>query len=327
MLLSFYVGVIIMEYRILGQSGLKVSRLCFGALTIGPMQSNQPIEEGAGVIAKAIELGVNFIDTSKLYNTYPYIRRAMEITNNKDIIISTKSYDYTYEGMKETVEEALKALNVESIGIFSLHEQESVYTLKGHGEALRYLYDAKKAGKIRAVGVSTHNISVVEAVSKMPKIDVVLPIVNYKGIGIGDGTIEDMLKAVHNAKLSGKGIYSMKAIGGGNLLGDVKRSFDFVLNNEDIDSIAVGMQSENEVMANVLMFEGKEVPEDIDSKLRKTKRRLLIDTWCLGCGKCVERCTIKALKIVDGRCVVDTDKCRLCGYCSSVCPEFCIKVI
>jgi hypothetical protein len=88
--------VIQLEYRVLGSTGIKVSRLCFGCLTVGPLQANLPVEEGARVIARAFEMGVNFIDTAKLYNTYHYIKRAIEISGKKDIVISSKSYDYTY---------------------------------------------------------------------------------------------------------------------------------------------------------------------------------------------------------------------------------------
>lgn len=294
---------------------------------MGPMQANLPIEDGAKILVKAFEMGVNFVDTAKLYNTYPYIKRAMEISGRKDIIVSSRSYDYTYDGMKESLDEALNALRAETIGIFGLHEQEDMYTLKGHADAIKYLVEAKRMGKVKAIGVSSHNVAVVDAICKMPEIDVVFPIVNYKGIGIGDGTIEDMLKAIDKAKKWGKGIYSMKPIGGGNLIGEVEKCFKFVLDNDNIDSVAVGMQSVNEVIANVSIFEGKSVPADVTETLRKTKRRLLIDNWCEGCGRCVERCTLKALKIVNKKSVVDADRCRLCGYCASVCPQFCIKII
>ncbi|HOK43584.1 MAG TPA: aldo/keto reductase, partial [Thermoclostridium caenicola] len=50
-----------MEYRFLGKTGIKVSRLCFGALVIGPLQRNLSVEEGAAVIEEALRLGVNFI--------------------------------------------------------------------------------------------------------------------------------------------------------------------------------------------------------------------------------------------------------------------------
>ena len=316
-----------MEYRFLGATNIKVSRLCFGSLTIGAMQSNLSVEEGAGIIAKAINMGVNFIDSAKLYNTYKYIKKAMLITNKYDIVISSRSYDYTYNGMKESVNEALLALGTSKIDIFGLHEQESIHTLRGHNDALRYLIEAKKKGIINAISVSTHNVCVVNAVCTMPEIDILHPIVNYKGIGIGDGNISEMLKAIDKAKKCGKGIYSMKPIGGGNLIGEVEKSLDFVVQNQNIDSIAVGMQSLSEVEANIALFEGRQITADIIEKLRNTKRRLLIDSWCEGCGKCIQRCTSHALRIIDGKCVVNQDVCRLCGYCSSVCPAFCIKII
>lgn len=316
-----------MEYRNLGNTGIKVSRLCFGSLTIGPMQANLPVAEGSKIILKAFESGVNFIDTAKLYGTYSYVKEALKSVRREDIIISSRSYDYTYDGMKATVNEALQSLGTDYIDIFGLHEQEDIYTLKGHSEAIRYLKDAKKQGIIRAICISTHNIAAVEAACKFPEIDVIHPLLNLSGIGIGDGTVDEMMAAIKKAKNCGKGIYSMKPLGGGNLLSNYEKCLKFVLENDDIDAIATGMQCENEVAANVAVFEGREVPAEIKSALRTKKRRLLIDTWCEGCGRCVKRCSIKALKIVDGKCVVDQSKCRLCGYCSTVCPQFCIKVV
>lgn len=316
-----------MEYIKLGDSNLSVSRLCFGGLTVGPLQANLSIEDGARVMARAFDMGVNFIDTAKLYKTYPYIRRAMEISNNKNIIISSKSYDYTYEGMKESVREALEELGVKKIGIFSLHEQESRLTLKGHSEALEYLAEAKKQGIIDAVGVSTHAVEVVDAIAAMPKVDVIHPIVNIRGLGIMDGTIEDMLNAIERANRAGKGVYAMKPLGGGNLMASADECFDFVLNNKFIHSIAVGMQTEEEVEANVARFEGRGVAPELKDKLQSRKKRLHIDYWCQGCESCVKACRNKALRIEDNKAKVDEEKCVLCGYCSAYCQEFCIKIV
>jgi aryl-alcohol dehydrogenase-like predicted oxidoreductase len=253
-----------MNYVKLGKTNIEVSKLCFGGLTVGPLQANLPVEEGARVIARAFELGVNFIDTAKLYKTYPYIRRAMELSGKRDIVISSKSYDYTYEGMKESVEEALSELGVKKISIFSLHEQESRLTLKGHADALQYLADAKKQGIIDAVGVSTHAVEVVDAVCSMANIDVIHPLVNKNGLGILDGSIDDMLSAVKKASECGKGVYAMKPLGGGNLAVSYDECLKFVMDNPYIHSIALGMQTVDEVYANVAAFEGRAV----DAKLR-----------------------------------------------------------
>lgn len=316
-----------MEYRILGSTGIKVSRLCFGSLTIGPLQANLTIEEGAEVIALALEKGINFIDTAMLYQTYPYIKRAVELSKKQDIIISSKSYDYTYEGMKKSVMTTLEELGVPRLSIFSLHEQESRLTLKGHRDALMYLCDAKREGLIDAVGVSTHAIEVVKAAAYMDEIDVIHPIVNKNGLGILDGNIEQMLSAIEIAHHNGKGIYGMKSLGGGNLMKDSDAAFSFVLKNNDLDAIAVGMQNFDEVHANVELFSGRMPGEKLKKSLAERKKNLHIDDWCEGCGKCVEACKNKAMKIVDGKAVVIREKCVLCGYCSAYCKQFCIKVV
>ncbi|HHV29211.1 aldo/keto reductase [Acetivibrio mesophilus] len=314
-----------MEYCKLGNTDLEVSKLCFGGLIIGPLQANLPPERGAEIILKAFELGVNFIDTAELYGTYPHIRQALKKTN-KNIVIATKSYAYSAEGAKESLEKARKELDIDVIDIFLLHEQESRLTLRGHREALEYYISMKEKGIIKAVGASTHNVEVVDACAEMPEIDIIHPIINKSGIGIGDGTIEDMLKAVKKAYDAGKGIYGMKPLGGGNLIKSYEDSMDFVLNIPYIHSIALGMQSIEEVIMNVCVFECKEVPQDVKKNLESRKRQLHIDWWCEGCGKCVERCKQEALRLVDGKARVLEEKCVLCSYCASVCPVFAIKV-
>lgn len=316
-----------MEYNILGKSDIKVSKLCFGALTIGPLQANLSVNEGARVINEAIDRGVNFIDTAQLYRTYPYIERALSSNNAKEIVIATKSYAYSRETAEESLREAMEQLNRDYIDIFLLHEQENEYTLKGHYEALKYFIKMKEKGFIRGVGISTHTVAAVKAALKYDEIDIIHPLINKNGLGIMDGSAEDMIEAIGEAKAINKGIYGMKPLGGGNLLNSIEECFDFVLNLPFLDSIAVGMQRVEEVVANVLRFNGERIPEEILSKLSRENRKLHIDFWCKKCGSCVKACKSKALKIEEDKLIVDREKCLLCGYCSSYCSEFCIKVV
>lgn len=315
-----------MDYRVLGNTNLKVSRLCFGSLTIGPLQAKLGLEEGASLIEAAFDMGVNFIDTAELYQTYDYIRKAIK-GRRENIIISSKCYAHNSDGAEQSLKKALKELDTDYIDIFSLHEQESEYTLKGHQEAMEYFIRAKEKGYIRSFGISTHAVAAVKASLKYKDIEVLHPIVNLRGLGILDGNIDDMLKAVAEAARAGKGIFSMKPLGGGNMIKDSKKCFEFVLSNDDLHSIAVGMQSAEEVINNVMVFEGKNIPEDISQILKNKKRALLIDTWCTGCGSCSRKCAQKAITMENGKAVVDPSKCVLCGYCSAYCPDFCIKVI
>ena len=94
-----------LQYVDLGNTGINVSKLCFGGLIIGPLQADLSPLQGAEIILKAIELGVNFIDTAELYGTYPHIREAIK-KSNKDIVIATKSYAYSEESARASVEKA-----------------------------------------------------------------------------------------------------------------------------------------------------------------------------------------------------------------------------
>lgn len=315
-----------MEYRVLGRSGLKVSRLCLGTLTIGPLQANLSLTEGAEVIRTALEEGINFIETAELYDTYRYIRKGLAGWSG-NVVLASRSYDYTFSGMQERVEKALRELGRDYIDIFMLHEQESRLTLKGHEPALNYLAEAKEKGLVRAIGVSTHVVEVVEACAEHPLVDVIQPIINYAGLGIKGGTLEDMLEAIRLAKRHGKGVYAMKALGGGNLLRHFREAWDFILSLDSLDAIAVGMKTPAEVKANVRIVAGEPVPPEVVRAIQAEKKELQISDWCQGCGRCQKACQQGALYLQAGKMHVDSERCLLCGYCAAACPEFCIKIV
>lgn len=314
-----------MEYRALGNTGLKVSRLCFGALTVGPLQASLPLQSGAAVIRAALDAGVNFIDTAELYETYPYIRAACRGAD--DVVVASKSYAYSYDGMRRSVETACRAIGRGYIDIFLLHEQPTRLTLAGHAEALAYLADAKRQGLVRAAGVSTHAVEVVRAAADMAEVDVIHPLFNMRGIGITDGSAADMAAAIAAAAAAGKGVYAMKALGGGHLSGEADRALDWVLAHDGIAAVAVGMQSTDEVAYNCALFGGQVPDAAVAARVAGRSRRLLVESWCGGCGRCAVRCPAGALSVADGRAAVNGERCLLCGYCGAECPDFCLKII
>lgn len=316
----------------LGKTGLSVSKLCLGSLTVSPMQAALSVERAAEVIAYAFDRGINFTDTAQYYENYHLLRAGLKKCKSPEkVIISTKTYAYTKKLAEKAVEQARCELDRDVIDVFMLHEQESVDTLRGHMEALEYLFECKSRGIIKAVGASMHHIAAVKGVITLTKrgipFDVIHPIFNEKGIGIADGNIGEMGSAVDEAHALGIGTFAMKALGGGHLYANAGKAFDFVLDKEYIDAVAVGMQSEEEIDANVSYFENRVFPEKAASLLEKKKRTLLIEDYCEGCGACAERCSQKAIRLTDGRASADMTRCVLCGYCSSVCPLFAIKVI
>ena len=314
-----------MKINALGNTGIKVSRMCFGSLTIGPLQKNKTLLESREIIAAALDCGVNFFDTADLYNNYDHLRAVIQM--QPDAVIATKSYDYTAAGVRSSLNRALTELGRDYVDLYLLHEQESRKTIEGHWEAIEALIAEKQAGKVRAIGISTHRVEGVYGANLFPELDVIHPLLNLTGIGIEDGTAEEMAAAIHQAKKLGKGIYGMKPLGGGNLLSRKRASFEFVLSNTDLDAIAIGVQSVSEVLYNVKKFNGDVIPEDLETAVSSASKTLHISDWCSGCGECVRRCNQRALALIDGKARVDEKKCVLCCYCSAACKDFCIKVI
>jgi predicted aldo/keto reductase-like oxidoreductase len=314
-----------MEYRKLGGTGITVSRLCFGTLTVAPMQKNKSLAESREIMAEALASGINFFDTADLYDNYAHLRQLL--TMKKDAVICTKSYDYTADGVAKSLDKALREMGRDYVDIYMLHEQESRKTFEGHWEAIAYLIKMKEKGVIRAFGISTHRIEGVVDACEVPEIEVVFPIINFTGIGIEDGGRPEMEKAIAKAKAAGKGLMAMKPLGGGNLLNQRQACFDYILGLDAVDSIAFGMQSVDEVRYNTAMIEGRPVADDVARRVAAIPRKLHISDWCEGCGACVAKCSQGALSLQEGKSVVDHAKCLTCGYCAAVCPMFCIKVI
>lgn len=309
----------------MGKTDIKVSRLCFGTLTMGPLQANLSVAEGGRLIELALDQGVNFIDTAEIYGTYPHIRQAIRHRQKKPVL-SSKSYAYTRAGMKASLQQALEGMDLPRIDIFLLHEQESKLTLKGHREALDYLLEAKHDGLVRAVGFSCHTVAALRAALTMPEIDVVHPLVNMDGVGIQDGTVSEMLAVIASLSQSGVGVFAMKPLGGGHLIARNMEALRFVQQQSYLDSVATGMTSAEEVAFNCAVFSGRSVPEGLAESLSQTRRRLQVHHWCHGCGSCVNHCPQKALKVQDGRVQVAEKDCVLCGYCGAHCPDFCLKI-
>lgn len=309
----------------LGNTGIRVSRLCFGTLTMGPLQKNLSVKEGADLLELAFSFGVNFLDTAEIYGTYPHIKEALR--HYPDTVVCTKSYAYDTKTAEQSFQKAIDGIGRDYIDLFLLHEQESVHTIRGHYEAISYFLKKKQEGFIGAFGISTHFVQGVAGANRYPEIEVVHPLINMSGIGIADGTAAEMLQELHKAKALGKGIFAMKPLGGGHLIAQRQEALKFILEQDCIDSIAMGMQSEAEIRFNCSVFSGKEPDPHLHAQLRTQPRQLLIDDWCEGCGRCAHQCKNLALQVIDGKAVVQQDRCVFCGYCARVCPQFCIKVI
>lgn len=337
----------------------EVTRLAFGSLTVSPMQAALPFDEAADIIAYGFNRGINFIDTAQYYENYSLIREALRRCKDpSSVVISTKTYAYSRELAVSAVEEARRALDRDVIDIFMLHEQESYLTLQGHRPALEYLFECREKGIIRAVGASTHHVALVRGLIRLKNegcpVDICHPLYNMRGIGIADGGEKEMAVAVDELHSMGVGIFGMKSLGGGHLSASPEEALRFVLSKSFIDAVAVGMQSREEIDANIRLFSDGSFSAEDREKLKEKHRCLHVEDYCEGCGACVRRCGEHALRLEEVtatdeesaydfstefaaengitsekkklRAVPDDDKCVRCGYCTKVCPVFALKI-
>ncbi|HAQ40920.1 MAG TPA: aldo/keto reductase [Clostridiales bacterium] len=304
-----------------------VSKLCYGTLSLSFLQNFDTTEHKIELLNYAYEKGINFFDTAELYDNYNILKEFIKDKDRDKLTLATKSYAYDKKTAEYSVNKALKELNTDYLDVFMLHEQENGNNFLGHYEAVERFMKYKEHGVIRHFGISTHKVAAVRDSVKFKEIEFVFPLFNMKGVGIQDGTIDDMLNAVKKAKEDNKFIMAMKIYGGGHLITKAKEAFDFVNNISYVDSMAVGMSTVEEIDANICYLENNELNLNIKNKIRNQKRTLVVEEWCVGCGKCAEKCKQKALRIVDGKCVVDMDKCVLCSYCAGECTDFNIKIV
>jgi predicted aldo/keto reductase-like oxidoreductase len=175
-----------MPTRSLGKTGYKVGVLSLGGqatLEIKGMEA-----ESEKIINRAIDLGINYIDTAASYGkgvSQLNIGRVMK-TRRKEVWLSTKTHDRTYDGSMRLLEESLKNLQTDHIDTWQLHNvqrQDQVDQIFASGGAIKALEKAKAEGIVRNIGITGHfePLVLLEAIRRYP-FDSILLAVNAADI-------------------------------------------------------------------------------------------------------------------------------------------------
>src|SRR6478752_5742273 len=153
-----------MEHRTLGRTGVHVSPLCLGAMMFGAW-GEPDHDEGVRIIHRAIDAGINFIDTADVYSrgeSETIVGKALAGSKRDDIVLATKAHgamgkDVNQQGnsrrwLVQEVENSLRRLGTDWIDLYQIHRPDPETDLD---ETLGALTDLVRAGKIRYFGSST----------------------------------------------------------------------------------------------------------------------------------------------------------------------------
>lgn len=317
-----------MKKNILGNTGIEVTILALGTLTMSPMQRGLNTEEGAEVILHALSAGINFIDTAQMYGSYEQVHAALRKWMGPDPVIASKSAAKTYEAMSQALTECCERLHKNRIDIFLLHAVRDEEDFRSREGALAALLDAKQQGRIGAIGASSHSARTVSLLADDSRIEVLHPMINRQGIGILDASLDEMIEILKRARRSGKGLYAMKPLGGGHLRQDAAAALKWLFESKLVDSAAVGMTTFEEVDMNMAIAMKQPVDCAFAQRVAGQPRRLFINAGlCKNCGACIKACQQTALHAGEKTPQIDHSRCVLCGYCAPECPGFAIRIV
>jgi len=145
--------------RTLGKTGFRVSLFSLGGQGIIEQPGTE--EESVAIIEKALDEGVNYIDTAPSYGrgtSEQYIGRVMKHRRD-EVFLATKTHDRTYSGTMRLFEESLERLQTDYIDLYQLHNVRTDQDLEGifgDGGALEALLELKEQGVVKHLGITGH---------------------------------------------------------------------------------------------------------------------------------------------------------------------------
>jgi predicted aldo/keto reductase-like oxidoreductase len=302
-------GAVKLAYRTLGKTGVKVTSLSFGCMTTSD----------ASVIEHAADVGIIHFDTARSYqngNNERMVGAALKSRRQK-VVISSKSQSRTRDEALADLDTSLRELGSDYLDIWYLHmKNEPAAVTDDLLEAQRI---AKKQGKIRFAGVSTHfNMDRMLAyLAKQGQTDVALTTYNFAMRSVASdmntntaAAKTDMTAAIRESRKSGMGIVVMKTLAGGTTRvqrgdrlygaqpqaltkqlsqpGAALAAIKWALRNESVDTAIVCMTDHDQLQENLGAM--AEPYSEKDETLLAQHLAHIGPIYCRMCGACTGVC-------------------------------------
>jgi uncharacterized protein len=276
------------EYRTLGKTGIKVTAVGCGCM----------ITSDGSVIQRAADMGITYFDTARGYsggNNERMVGAALKGKRNS-VTISSKSHAPTKEEALKDLDTSLKELGTDHLDIWYLHGKSKPEEVSD--DLIDAQQIAKKAGKIRFAGVSTHagQSTLIPWLARNPNIDVVLSAYNF--------TLEPAIgAALETAAAAGKGVVAMKVMAGGfrslrpndpnyaklKRNGALVAALKWAMRNPKVVGTTVPSITDNDQLDDNIRAMGHPLAAD-EEKLLAMHLETIRPLYCRTCGRCEGQC-------------------------------------
>lgn len=280
-----------MEYRVLGNTGLMVSVLGFGAASLGTKAKEVDEHTSARTLREALDLGINLIDVSPYYGqtrAETIVGLALKGVPRSQYILATKAgrygkdaFDFSPSRIVESLEESLRRLGTDYIDIFQLHDIEYAPLEMIINQSLPALEKLKQSGTIRYYGITGYPLHIFRTVAKKAHLDTIqsyahytlqnssltsiLPMMQMKGIGVMNASPLSM------GLLTSRGPFPWHPADEG-IKTNCKRAVDFCkVRGLDLAELALQFSLLNEQVATTII--GTARPESIRKNVEVMERK------------------------------------------------------
>jgi aryl-alcohol dehydrogenase-like predicted oxidoreductase len=276
-----------LTYRTIGKTGLKVTSVGFGCM----------VTSDESVVARAVDMGITYFDTARVYGRGNNERMAGSALKGKrdKVILSSKSTARTASEARAHLDTSLKELGTDHLDIWYMHFRDDPAAISD--EIIPVWEDAKKEGKIRHIGVSTHNPNaIVDRVLQVGKFEVVLSTYNF-----AIGSVND--PAYERLEAAGIGLVAMK------VMAPASRAFGFKTSGEHSNRPGGPLAALKWVLRNKRF--GTTVPSMTDAEQLQENFRAMSEPFAAQDEKLLASINESIRPLY----------CRMCYQCTGQCPQ------
>jgi aryl-alcohol dehydrogenase-like predicted oxidoreductase len=234
---------------VLGQTGIKTSRLAMGTGTIGSgHHSNQTalgLKGLSELLLNGYDQGLRFFDAADAYGSHPHVAEALKHVPRDKVTVLTKTWSRDPKSARADLDRFRRELGTDYLDVCLMHCLTEADWTERYKGVMDVLSEAKQKGIIRAHGCSCHSIEALRAAAKSAWVEVDLARINPIGSHM-DADPKTVVDVLREMRAAGKAVVGMKILGQGDLRARQDEALKYALSLDVLDALTIGAESKAE---------------------------------------------------------------------------------